>query len=359
MTTERFFPTDRVKPKQLKALRQHVRDELRSAPWLPARRRTARGDRGTVRNLAAAAMLAEELPSYGVQGFSIARDARRPRRHVSRNAPPPSAARCRIKPERADLILAGAVVVQTVMDVGGFDAMEVTEAGLRKASSSRSCSAATPCPCCPTCAPPPCATSPPSTTRRPPTPSTSPGWRWRSGTRSPAPVSTTAREDERELLWAAAILHDVGTAIDYDDHHKHSRYLILNAGLPGFSPRETALIGQSARYHRKGQPGMREFAPLAQKGDEELLARCAAILRIAEQLERPRDQTVRHADVVVEDGHIELLLRAKSDVTVSRWGAQRQGDLFERAFGKGSSSRTRTAHHDDHIAASAAAESRR
>jgi exopolyphosphatase/guanosine-5'-triphosphate,3'-diphosphate pyrophosphatase len=142
------------------------------------------------------------------------------------------------------------------------------------------------------------------------------------------------REDERELLWAAAILHDVGTAVDYDDHHKHSRYLILNAGLPGFSPRETALIGQAARYHRKGQPGMREFAPLARKGDEDLLARCAAILRIAEQLERPRDQTVRRADVVLDDGNVELRLRSDVDVTVSRWGAQRQAELFRRAFGR-------------------------
>ena len=92
--------------------------------------------------------------------------------------------------------------------------------------------------------------------------------------------------DERELLWAAAMLHDVGTAVDYDDHHKHSRYLILNAGLPGFSPRETALIGQTARYHRKGRPGLGEFAPLARKGDEALLTRCSAVLRVAEQLER-------------------------------------------------------------------------
>ena len=48
---------------------------------------------------------------------------------------------------------------------------------------------------------------------------------------------------ERELLWAACILHDIGTAIDYDDHHRHSQYLILNAGLPGYSPRELVLIG--------------------------------------------------------------------------------------------------------------------
>ena len=67
---------------------------------------------------------------------------------------------------------------------------------------------------------------------------------------------------ERELLWAAAMLHDIGTAVDYDDHHKHSRYLILNAGLPGYTTRETALIGQMARYHRKGNPSLGWASPL-------------------------------------------------------------------------------------------------
>ena len=59
---------------------------------------------------------------------------------------------------------------------------------------------------------------------------------------------------ERELLWAACMLHDIGMSIDYDDHHKHSRYLILNGALPGFTPVETAIIAQAARYHRKGMP---------------------------------------------------------------------------------------------------------
>ena len=95
---------------------------------------------------------------------------------------------------------------------------------------------------------------------------------------------------ERELLWAAAMLHDIGTAVDYDDHHKHSRYLILNAGLPGFTPRETALIGQMARYHRKGSPGSALAEPLARDGDEAALARCAAAAppgRAARALARP------------------------------------------------------------------------
>ena len=139
---------------------------------------------------------------------------------------------------------------------------------------------------------------------------------------------------ERELLWAAAMLHDIGTAVDYDDHHKHSRYLILNAGLPGFSPRETALIGQIARYHRKGLPALGAFRPLARDGDEALLARCAAVLRLAEQLERPRDQTVLATRVEVLDGRVDLRLEHDADVTVARWAAQREAGLFRRAFGR-------------------------
>jgi exopolyphosphatase/guanosine-5'-triphosphate,3'-diphosphate pyrophosphatase len=140
--------------------------------------------------------------------------------------------------------------------------------------------------------------------------------------------------EERELLWTTAVLHDIGTAVDYDDHHKHSRYLILNAGLPGFSPREAALIGQAARYHRKGTPTLGEFAPLARAGDAELLTRITAMVRLAEQLERSRDQAVRAADVDVRDGTVELRLRADQDVTIARWAAERQADVFRAAFGR-------------------------
>jgi exopolyphosphatase/guanosine-5'-triphosphate,3'-diphosphate pyrophosphatase len=130
------------------------------------------------------------------------------------------------------------------------------------------------------------------------------------------------------------MLHDIGTAVDYDDHHKHSRYLILSAGLPGFTPRETGLVGQLARYHRKGSPTLGEFSPLARDGDEALLARCAAVLRLAEQLERPRDQTVEGLSVEVEDGRVALRLRHSEDVTVARWAALRERELFEKATGR-------------------------
>src|SRR5207244_8284191 len=102
------------------------------------------------------------------------------------------------------------------------------------------------------------------------------------------------RDDaDRELLWAACMLHDVGVVVDYDDHHKHSRYLILNAGLPGFTPREVELIALVARYHRKGTPDVGEMGGLARKGDDVRLSVLAGTVRLAEQLERSRDGSVR------------------------------------------------------------------
>jgi exopolyphosphatase/guanosine-5'-triphosphate,3'-diphosphate pyrophosphatase len=139
---------------------------------------------------------------------------------------------------------------------------------------------------------------------------------------------------ERELLWCACVLHDIGMSVDYDDHHKHSRYLILNAGLPGFTPREVALIAQAARYHRKGMPDFAELEPLARDGDGARLDRMSILLRLAEDLERSRDQSVREAHVRSDDGTVCLELEAVGAASVERWAAQREVDLFDRAFHK-------------------------
>ena len=336
--TERFLPGDEVKRKQLKALRAHITDELAEAGWLPER--AADGGRlagigGTVRNLGAAAELADDLPSFGVQGFLLRRKALDDLVERFADMTPEERAEVPgIKTERGDLILAGAVTVQTVMEIGGFDALEVTEAGLREGVFY-------------------------STLLEGRDPPLFEDVRRDSVLNLAATYSTDFAHAEhlarlalgmwdalgeagvhpcdpreRDLLWAASMLHDIGTAVDYDDHHKHSRYLILNAGLPGYTTRETALIGQIARYHRKGNPSLGLAAALARDGDEDALVRCSALVRVGEQLERSRDQAVHDAHLGVDDGHVELRLDADEDVTVARWAAQRQSDLFERAFGR-------------------------
>ncbi|MGZ6709137.1 MAG: Ppx/GppA phosphatase family protein, partial [Solirubrobacteraceae bacterium] len=119
---------------------------------------------------------------------------------------------------------------------------------------------------------------------------------------------------------------------DYDDHHKHSRYLVLNAGLPGFAQREVALIGQAVRYHRKGTPSLGPFTPIMDDADDERLIRMSTLLRLAEDLERSRDQVVRAAHASVDGKVVRLDLVSDGDVSVPRWAAGREVDLFARAF---------------------------
>ena len=133
------------------------------------------------------------------------------------------------------------------------------------------------------------------------------------------------RAAERELLWAACMLHDIGTAVDYDDHHKHSRYLILNAGLPGYTPRELELIALIARYHRKGEPGrLASSARSRGRGDDERLALLSGVIRLAEQLERSRDGSVESAHALERErragdpGH-------EAPASDARWRSGRRG----------------------------------
>ncbi len=125
-----------------------------------------------------------------------------------------------------------------------------------------------------------------------------------------------------------------GMTISYDDHHKHSRYLIENAELYGFDPRERALIAQITRYHRKGVPKLGVIEPLTRSGDEQLLDRCAVILRLAEHLERGRDQSVSAARLRANGHGVDLHLEAAGDLTLPRWSVERYGDdeAFERVF---------------------------
>jgi exopolyphosphatase/guanosine-5'-triphosphate,3'-diphosphate pyrophosphatase len=332
--TERFLAGDEpASRKQLDDLRAHVARKLERAAWLPGTQRLV-GIGGTARTLAAADQRARELPSFGVQGHLITADALDDL--IARLAALPPAKRASIpgiKVARADLILAGAVVIRGAMEAAGVDGLEVTEAGLREGIFFERLIGEDP---------------PLFDDVRHASVTNLAG---QYGGQNPhvehvAALATGLFDQlaaaglhpgdphERELLWAASVLHDIGMAVDYDDHHKHSRYLILNAGLPGFTPREVALIAQITRYHRKGMPTFGELAPLTKKGDATLLDRCATLLRLAEDLERSRDQTVREARAHVGDGAVRLELVSGGDVRVPRWAASRESDLFERAFGR-------------------------
>jgi exopolyphosphatase / guanosine-5'-triphosphate,3'-diphosphate pyrophosphatase len=326
-----------VSRKELKRVRADVRRQLRDASGATGVGSRMVGVGGAVRCLAAAAQRAEGVPTPGVQGYLLQTEAlgglveQLAGLRVDERAAVPG-----IKAARADIILAAAVVVHTVLEEAGMDRLEVTQSGLREGVFFARRLLPGDSPLLPDVR--------------------------RAGIRNLAVQyqadlahaehvadlslqmyeslvgsgDIAALPGERDLLQAAAMLHEVGMAVDYDGHHEHARYLIARAGLPGFSPRELELISLIARYHGKGSPRAEDCAGLVGRDDLELVRRCSVILRLADHLERGHDQVVSEARLAPQGGRVELHLRVVGDPTLPRWSVTRGGmdEAFRRTFGR-------------------------
>lgn len=140
---------------------------------------------------------------------------------------------------------------------------------------------------------------------------------------------------EREYLWAASMLHDVGTVIDYYDHHKHTAYIILNAGLPGFTHREVIIIAYLCLNHRSGKPDFSTYHAVLRKRDFEMVYRLSALLRLAEYLDRSRTQNVSDVEIATKGKRVVLTVvpRSPQEAAVELWEAQQNAKLFKQSFG--------------------------
>ena len=138
---------------------------------------------------------------------------------------------------------------------------------------------------------------------------------------------------EREWLEYAGFLHDVGNHISYERHHKHSYYLIKNGDLRGFEPDEIDLIALVARYHRRAQPrdeddGLGALKKPLRRTVEVL----SAFLRLAETLDRSRHGVVRGLDVRERLGELRIKVQAVGDAELEVWAANRQTSALEVAL---------------------------
>jgi exopolyphosphatase/guanosine-5'-triphosphate,3'-diphosphate pyrophosphatase len=143
-------------------------------------------------------------------------------------------------------------------------------------------------------------------------------------------------DPERELLACAARLHDIGLSIAEKEHHKHGAYLIQNAQLPGFWRKETEIIAQVVRFHRGRAPSVEKheaFAALA-PWHRQVVEKLAAILRVADALDRSRRQAVQ--SVRLEDSQEEalLLIQGARDLRPELESLQEKGQLLFRLLDK-------------------------
>jgi exopolyphosphatase/guanosine-5'-triphosphate,3'-diphosphate pyrophosphatase len=142
---------------------------------------------------------------------------------------------------------------------------------------------------------------------------------------------------ERDLLSAASRLHDIGMAINYYDHHKHGFYLAVSETLPGFTHREHIIIALLIRYHRKGKPDTAPLAMLLEPDDHGRVMKLAALVRLAEYLERSKAQLVKGVRCHLSDSllRIEAIADARTDahICVEVQETRRRTDLLEQAYG--------------------------
>ena len=139
--------------------------------------------------------------------------------------------------------------------------------------------------------------------------------------------------NEAEILDAAALLHDIGMTVGYHNHHKHGEYLVETTNLlNGYDHREQALLALLVRYHRKGTPRWGRWSDLARAGDKKLLLRLAACLRLAEYLERARAGRVSDLRIWITRKSATLELVAEEEPAVEIWEASKHAALFEQAF---------------------------
>ena len=145
--------------------------------------------------------------------------------------------------------------------------------------------------------------------------------------------------EERELLWAAAILHNCGLYVSHSAHHKHSYYLIRNGELLGFAEAEIEVIANLARYHRKNAPKKKHesYSNLPSKKHRQLVNQLSAILRIAVTLDRRQIGAIQRVHCEYRRDVRELHLRLQAsipddDCALELWSLNYEKGVFEAEY---------------------------
>jgi exopolyphosphatase/guanosine-5'-triphosphate,3'-diphosphate pyrophosphatase len=329
--TERYVKSDPISKEQLRRLRAGARKAFAELSWLHAAPGLVlAGMGGTVRTLARMDQKQRGSPIDRINGYVLTREAlgvlvdqlaRRSRRE--REQLPG------LKADRADVTLAGAVIVEQLMDKGGFTEMVVSGQGVREGIFYTQFLPD---------ADPPLLPDPRGFSVRN---LALLSFYEEAHCRKVAEIALSLFDQliplhgygpwERELLGYAATLHDIGVSVGYYDHHKHSEYLVHNATLLGFSHREIAILGALVRNHRKGTADLTPLALVLAPDDELRIARLSSLLRIAEYLERSKSQVVRALQVEIGEA-VRLHVRAEGNADIEIWEANRRTGLFKKAF---------------------------
>ena len=147
-----------------------------------------------------------------------------------------------------------------------------------------------------------------------------------------APVFDLTRT-VRTFLSAAALLHDIGYHISHESHHKHSLYLIKHSKMTGFNEAEKSIIANIARYHRKALPKETHSDYMAlSENDRRIVNRMSSILRIADGLDRGYESRVEDILIKRDGRNLTLTLVSEEDCSSEMYAINMKKESFELFF---------------------------
>jgi exopolyphosphatase/guanosine-5'-triphosphate,3'-diphosphate pyrophosphatase len=138
----------------------------------------------------------------------------------------------------------------------------------------------------------------------------------------------------RLLLEVAALLHDIGTYVSANGHHKHGQYLVANSDVFGLQKNDMELVSNVVRYHRRSPPVSSHITFISLPLEDRMLVqKLSAILRVADGMDRGHIQRIR--SFTAEKSPDELVLRCVTigDISAERLGVEEKSDMFEEVFG--------------------------
>lgn len=142
-------------------------------------------------------------------------------------------------------------------------------------------------------------------------------------------------DTHRLYLQVASLLHDVGLFISSRAHHKHSYYLISASELFGLQRRELEIIANVARYHRRALPQRSHASFISlDRYERVIVSKLAAILRVANTLDKGQLQMATDLKLLREDDQLVLVAQNSADLTMERVALAGRSDLFNEVFGK-------------------------
>lgn len=139
---------------------------------------------------------------------------------------------------------------------------------------------------------------------------------------------------ERYYLIVSALLHDIGAALSYRSHHKHSLYIIKAHDFYSFNEDEVNIIANIARYHRKSAPRKSHplFMELSRKARVTVL-KLASILRIADSLDNTHLQLIKDIKLIKDENEIIIEAAVEKQFFSEVYSFKYKKQLFEDFFG--------------------------